>query len=335
MPQQTINIGAAPDDGTGDTLRVGGDKINDNFTELYTDKLDKAGGTLTGDLVVPDEAYDATAWNGSLEVPTKNAVRDKIESLGSGITELDDIPDVNATTPANGDVLTWDSTPGEWVAQAPAGAGAFDLDDATDVNAPTPSNGDVLTWDSTPGEWVAQAPAASGGMTLIESLTPSAVASINSEAWAGGSYKALKFIYRLTASTDQVTLTARYKLNGSYKTAANYRWGSSGPSSSGSAVTTGAQTGTAITLGHSGANGVGNDTLEHVAGEITIYRPFETTKPKVMQANTTVAASNGSYQFFQGGGTYDGTDYASALAGLQFLVSAGTFTGTIDVFGIS
>lgn len=40
------------------------------------------------DVTVPDEAYDATAWNGSFEVPTKNAIRDKIESLttGSGIT---------------------------------------------------------------------------------------------------------------------------------------------------------------------------------------------------------------------------------------------------------
>lgn len=84
MAQQTINLGAAPDDGTGDTLRAGGDKINDNFTELYTDYLPKAGGTLTGDLVVPDEAYDATSWNGSLEVPTKNAIRDKIESLSTG-----------------------------------------------------------------------------------------------------------------------------------------------------------------------------------------------------------------------------------------------------------
>lgn len=35
MAQQTINIGAAPDDGTGDNLRTGGQKINDNFTELY------------------------------------------------------------------------------------------------------------------------------------------------------------------------------------------------------------------------------------------------------------------------------------------------------------
>lgn len=38
MAQQTIGIGAAPNDGTGDSLRVGGDKINDNFTELYNDR---------------------------------------------------------------------------------------------------------------------------------------------------------------------------------------------------------------------------------------------------------------------------------------------------------
>ena len=35
MAQQLINVGAAPDDGTGDTGRDGGIKINANFTELY------------------------------------------------------------------------------------------------------------------------------------------------------------------------------------------------------------------------------------------------------------------------------------------------------------
>jgi hypothetical protein len=35
MAQQTINIGTTANDGTGDTIRDGGDKINDNFTELY------------------------------------------------------------------------------------------------------------------------------------------------------------------------------------------------------------------------------------------------------------------------------------------------------------
>ena len=36
-----------------------------------------------GDIEVPDEAYGA-GWNGSLEVPTKNALYDKIETLGGG-----------------------------------------------------------------------------------------------------------------------------------------------------------------------------------------------------------------------------------------------------------
>src|SRR5690554_2080428 len=36
MAQQTINIGVSPNDGTGDPLRVGAEKINDNFTEVYT-----------------------------------------------------------------------------------------------------------------------------------------------------------------------------------------------------------------------------------------------------------------------------------------------------------
>jgi hypothetical protein len=35
MAQQIVNIGVVANDGTGDSLRVGGDKINDNFTELY------------------------------------------------------------------------------------------------------------------------------------------------------------------------------------------------------------------------------------------------------------------------------------------------------------
>ena len=35
MAKQTINIGTNPNDGTGDTIRDGGIKINDNFTEVY------------------------------------------------------------------------------------------------------------------------------------------------------------------------------------------------------------------------------------------------------------------------------------------------------------
>jgi hypothetical protein len=38
MAQQTIGLGTISNDGTGDTLRVAGDKVNDNFTEIYNEK---------------------------------------------------------------------------------------------------------------------------------------------------------------------------------------------------------------------------------------------------------------------------------------------------------
>lgn len=43
-----------------------------------------AGSTMTGDLIVPTEAY-GVGWNGSNEVPTKDAVYDKIETLAGSI----------------------------------------------------------------------------------------------------------------------------------------------------------------------------------------------------------------------------------------------------------
>lgn len=45
-----------------------------------------ANSTFYGAVQVPDDVYDASGWNGNTTVPTKNAIRDKIESLvlGSG-----------------------------------------------------------------------------------------------------------------------------------------------------------------------------------------------------------------------------------------------------------
>lgn len=40
MAKQTINVGAVPNDGTGDTLRDSFVKTNDNFTDVYTNKQD-------------------------------------------------------------------------------------------------------------------------------------------------------------------------------------------------------------------------------------------------------------------------------------------------------
>ena len=35
MAKQTINIGSVANDGTGDSVRAGGDKINDNLSLIH------------------------------------------------------------------------------------------------------------------------------------------------------------------------------------------------------------------------------------------------------------------------------------------------------------
>ena len=42
MAKQTIDLGSVANDGTGTTLRAGGDMINDNFTELYNSLIASA-----------------------------------------------------------------------------------------------------------------------------------------------------------------------------------------------------------------------------------------------------------------------------------------------------
>lgn len=67
-----------------------------------------AGGvTFAADIIVPDEAYDATNWDGSLEVPTKNAVRDKIESMSAGTLPDGDYGDI--TVSGSGTVMSIDA----------------------------------------------------------------------------------------------------------------------------------------------------------------------------------------------------------------------------------
>ena len=43
MAKQVIDLGTVDNDGTGDSLKVGGDKVNDNFTENYDDILEIQG----------------------------------------------------------------------------------------------------------------------------------------------------------------------------------------------------------------------------------------------------------------------------------------------------
>ena len=67
MAYQALGLGTTANDGTGDSLRIGGDKVNDNFVEIYTKLGD--GSTLTTDTVTLLTATQ-TLTNKTLTAPT-------------------------------------------------------------------------------------------------------------------------------------------------------------------------------------------------------------------------------------------------------------------------
>jgi hypothetical protein len=58
MAQQTLNIGTNANDGTGDTLRVAMDKVNDNFNELYASPLFSGDLSFTGNEISANRSND-------------------------------------------------------------------------------------------------------------------------------------------------------------------------------------------------------------------------------------------------------------------------------------
>jgi hypothetical protein len=77
MAQQTINVGAAPNDGTGTPLRTAFQYTNSNFTELYT-AVGPSGNnivvpgtaTITGNLTVDTDTFFVNSANNRVGVGT-------------------------------------------------------------------------------------------------------------------------------------------------------------------------------------------------------------------------------------------------------------------------
>lgn len=58
-----INLGTAPDNGTGDNLRAGGEKINSNFQNLNNDKEEKIGNPSEDGMYLISTASGIRSWN--------------------------------------------------------------------------------------------------------------------------------------------------------------------------------------------------------------------------------------------------------------------------------
>ena len=90
MAQQTINIGAAPDDDTGDPLRTAFDKCNDNFDELYA----ASGGNPTESIIIACSDETTAITTGTAKVTfrmpyafTLSAVRASVTTAPTGSTD--------------------------------------------------------------------------------------------------------------------------------------------------------------------------------------------------------------------------------------------------------
>jgi hypothetical protein len=68
---------------TGDADRTITLSGNPTLGDWFDQSVKVAASPTFAAVTIDDEAYDATGWNGDLTAPTKNAVRDKIESLAS------------------------------------------------------------------------------------------------------------------------------------------------------------------------------------------------------------------------------------------------------------
>ena len=87
MAYQSLDIGTSADDGTGDSLRVGGDKINDNFSEIYT--LLGTGSTLTTGLSTTASVVTLSSAVGTFTTLTPAAADGT--ALGSAALEWSDL----------------------------------------------------------------------------------------------------------------------------------------------------------------------------------------------------------------------------------------------------
>lgn len=158
---EIADIGDLSSAAAGDFLRFDG-------TEWINDQL--ALGDITQAMVTQHQTALSINWSQLVGTPPS----------------LDDLFDVDAPSPADGDVLTWNDGSSEWIAAAPTGGGGSPqyLDDLLDVDVPYPVVGDVLTWDGY--AWVNEAPTGGGSSANITPDThPSSPNAMDDEFEAG------------------------------------------------------------------------------------------------------------------------------------------------------
>ena len=138
MAKQTINIGSTANDGTGSSLRAGGDLINDNFNEIYTAFGD--GSTLSSGFITASST--STLTNKTLDLGgTGNSVTGSLAEFNTAL-QGDSFVSLTGSETLTNKTLT---TP--TIAEIDA-TGDFTIDAVTDIVLDA-DGGDVILKDAT------------------------------------------------------------------------------------------------------------------------------------------------------------------------------------------
>ena len=102
MAKQTLGLGTSANDNTGDTLRAGGDKINDNFNEIYTAI---GNGTNLNITLSNPASGQVLRYNGSTFLPSDySALTTSLDVAGNSIISSSN-GNINLNPNGTGNVL--------------------------------------------------------------------------------------------------------------------------------------------------------------------------------------------------------------------------------------
>lgn len=188
------------------------DDITEGVTNLYfTDQRadDRADGRIAAattddvsegvtNLYFTDARVDAVIANSDTDDLAEGATNlyytdNRVESV-IGNASIDDLGDVNIVTPADGEILTYDGTAGEWYnGSAPAGT----LAGLSDVDVDGVTDGQAIVYSASLGEWI---PGDAGGKFAVSDTAPPT--PTNGDTWFNSS-TGLAYIFYVDVNSAQ------------------------------------------------------------------------------------------------------------------------------------
>ena len=197
LGRHNINIGASPNDSSGDTIRLGGEKINHMFLEIYKAMGDgntisfTSSTTLAQIIAISSDLGSYVANTNTL----LNKMDDVYNSIGDGTVLTFNVATyLNETqTLTNKTIAAIDNNL------------VINLEELTNVNSSPVVSESILTYDPGSSEWVGKAPAVYG--PVLETLTPN-VASTYDVGSSTYPFRHLFLSNTISLGTETITLDA-------------------------------------------------------------------------------------------------------------------------------